>query len=168
MKITRSSNNSSNLNPAERFTGPVHTDTMLAAEDHGTASGSHVTSEPGAGTAWHPYPAGKTLIVAFGLGRVQEGAGKFRSCDRATRSDSALAYAYRRGATPHAAKSHLVIRKASTARPSHEWIIRPTNSKAAQLYVQTGAGEGNTSTEASCVHSESIGLGRNCPCRPWQ
>lgn len=37
-----------------------------------TVSGALVTFEPGARTDWHTHPAGQTLIVTAGCGRVQQ------------------------------------------------------------------------------------------------
>jgi quercetin dioxygenase-like cupin family protein len=39
------------------------------------ASGSSVTFEPGARTAWHAHPLGQTLIISVGCGRVQREDG---------------------------------------------------------------------------------------------
>ena len=75
MKITRSGANASVRGPEDYFTGTVRIDPMFQAEDPGRVAGSHVTFEPGARTAWHTHPAGQTLIVTFGRGRVQREGG---------------------------------------------------------------------------------------------
>ena len=75
MKITRSGANASVPGPEDYFTGTVRIDPMFQAEDPGRVAGSHVTFEPGARTAWHTHPAGQTLIVTFGRGRVQREGG---------------------------------------------------------------------------------------------
>jgi 4-carboxymuconolactone decarboxylase len=38
-------------------------------------SGSSITFEPGARTAWHTHPVGQTLLVTSGVGRVQQWGG---------------------------------------------------------------------------------------------
>lgn len=75
MKIIRSGTNASMAGPADWFTGTVRIDPLFAAEAPGRAGGAHVTFEPGARTAWHTHPAGQTLIVTFGRGRVQREGG---------------------------------------------------------------------------------------------
>jgi quercetin dioxygenase-like cupin family protein len=42
------------------------------AQDPSRTSGSYVTFEPGARSAWHRHPLGQTLIVTAGLGWVQQ------------------------------------------------------------------------------------------------
>src|SRR5690554_6130860 len=72
MKITRAGTNSSRRGPADTFTGTVRLDPLFKADEPGRVAGSIVTFEPGARTAWHSHPAGQTLIVQHGLGRVQQ------------------------------------------------------------------------------------------------
>jgi 4-carboxymuconolactone decarboxylase len=55
----------------ENFTGSVHIEPLFEAQTPARASGSLVTFEPGARTAWHTHPLGQTLIVTAGRGRVQ-------------------------------------------------------------------------------------------------
>ena len=57
--------------PAEHFTGSVRVDPLFQATAPARASGSLVTFEPGARTAWHSHPLGQILIVTAGTGRVQ-------------------------------------------------------------------------------------------------
>ena len=75
MKITRAGSQASQPGPQEYFTGTVRIDPLFSAEAPGTASGAAVTFEPGARTAWHTHPAGQTLIVTQGVGRVQREGG---------------------------------------------------------------------------------------------
>lgn len=75
MKITRAGSNPSTKGPEDWFSGTVRIDPMFEAEEPGRVSGSAVTFEPGARTAWHTHPAGQTLIVTAGLGLVQREGG---------------------------------------------------------------------------------------------
>ena len=75
MKIVRSGALPSNPGPEAYFTGTVRIDPLFQAEAPGRAAGAQVTFEPGARTAWHTHPAGQTLIVTFGRGRVQREGG---------------------------------------------------------------------------------------------
>lgn len=75
MKITRSGQAPSAAGPSDWFTGTVRLDPLSSAEPPGRAQVAHVTFEPGARTAWHTHPAGQTLIVTFGRGRIQREGG---------------------------------------------------------------------------------------------
>lgn len=61
--------------PAECFTGAVRIEHLFSAHIPARASGSSVSFEPGARTAWHNHPLGQTLIVTSGKGLVQEWDG---------------------------------------------------------------------------------------------
>jgi len=65
MKIIRSGENPSMKGPEDWFTGTVRVDMLFAAEEPGRATGSHVTFEPGARTAWHTHPAGQTILITL-------------------------------------------------------------------------------------------------------
>ncbi len=69
--ITRSGSQPSAQGPAQNFTGPVRVDPLFRPKGPSHISGSYVTFEPGARTAWHTHPLGQTLIVTAGTGRVQ-------------------------------------------------------------------------------------------------
>ena len=73
MDIKRSGSQPSRPGPADWFTGTVRIDAPF--DGGGALSGSLVTFEPGARTAWHTHPLGQTLIVTSGLGRVQRDGG---------------------------------------------------------------------------------------------
>jgi quercetin dioxygenase-like cupin family protein len=70
--IMRSGSQPSRKATAEYFTGAVRIDPLFQAKDSSRASGSSVTFEPGARSAWHTHPLGQTLIVTAGLGWVQQ------------------------------------------------------------------------------------------------
>ena len=72
MEIKRNGTQASVKGPADWFTGTVRIDPLfLTAEEPARATGASVTFEPGARTAWHTHPLGKTLIVTAGCGLVQ-------------------------------------------------------------------------------------------------
>ncbi|OYU19822.1 MAG: cupin [Rhodobacteraceae bacterium PARR1] len=71
MQILRAGHMPSRSGPPEWFTGSVRIDTLFNPADADRVQGALVTFEPGARTAWHTHPAGQTLIVTSGLGRVQ-------------------------------------------------------------------------------------------------
>jgi len=71
MRITRVGSQASTKGPADWFTGTVRVDPLFQAPDPAMVSGTCVTFEPGARTAWHTHPLGQTLIVVAGSGWVQ-------------------------------------------------------------------------------------------------
>jgi quercetin dioxygenase-like cupin family protein len=75
MEITRNGSRPSGRGPAAYFTGAVRVDPLFGPPEPARASGSSVTFEPGARTAWHAHPLGQTLIVTTGCGRVQREGG---------------------------------------------------------------------------------------------
>lgn len=70
--VTRAGSQASYPGPATWFTGTVRVDPLFAALPPATVSGALVTFEPGARTDWHTHPAGQTLVVTAGCGRVQQ------------------------------------------------------------------------------------------------
>lgn len=75
MEIKRNGSQPSGKGSAEWFTGNVRIDPLFQPNDSARASGSSVTFEPGARSAWHSHPLGQTLIVTSGCGRVQRWGG---------------------------------------------------------------------------------------------
>ena len=71
IRIMRSGSQLSRQGPAVNFTGSVRVEPLFEANASARASGSLVTFEPGARTAWHTHPLGQILIVTAGAGRVQ-------------------------------------------------------------------------------------------------
>lgn len=111
MKITRSGTNPSNLGPEEYFTGTVRIDPLFAAEEPGRAVGAHVTFEPGARTAWHTHPAGQTLVVTFGRGRVQREGGQIEEISQGDVVWFPAGEKHWHGAAPETAMSHIAIQE---------------------------------------------------------
>jgi quercetin dioxygenase-like cupin family protein len=84
--ITRSGSQPSRQAPAQYFTGSVRIDPLFETKDPSNTSGSYVTFEPGARSAWHTHPLGQTLIVTAGTGWIQqEGGQKQRVAEIASR-----------------------------------------------------------------------------------
>ena len=78
MEIKRIGSQPSVRGPSEWFTGTVRIDPLFQAPDPALVQGASVTFEPGARTAWHTHPLGKTLIVTVGCGCVQAKADRSR------------------------------------------------------------------------------------------
>src|SRR2546425_10846115 len=64
IRIARRGSQPSRQGPADNFTGSVRVDPLFQANVPARASGSLVTFEAGARTAWHTHPLGQVLIDA--------------------------------------------------------------------------------------------------------
>ena len=112
MKITRAGTNPSTKGPGNWFTGTVRIDPLFQAEPPGRAGGSAVTFEPGARTAWHTHPAGQTLIVTAGLGRVQREGGPIEDIRPGDVVWFPAGERHWHGAAPGVAMTHIAIQEA--------------------------------------------------------
>ena len=113
---------------ASNFTGTVRVELVFQAIAPGRATGSDVTFEAGARTAWHVHPAGQTLIVTAGVGRVQQWGtpvDEIRPGDVVRIPPNVKHW---HGASPDAAMSHLAITEALDGR-TVEWLEPVTDSQ---------------------------------------
>ncbi|OWY01462.1 MULTISPECIES: cupin domain-containing protein [unclassified Thioclava] len=117
MKIIRSGTNASMQGPEDWFTGTVRVDPLFQAEEPGRTSGSHVTFEPGARTAWHTHPAGQTLIVTFGRGRVQREGGPVEEISQGDVVWFPAGEKHWHGASSETAMSHIAIQESIDGSP---------------------------------------------------
>ena len=69
IRIMRSASQPSRQGPVENFTGSVRVDPLFQAIAPARASGSLVTFEPGARTAWHTHPLVWATLSLGGKGR---------------------------------------------------------------------------------------------------
>ncbi|QDL94453.1 cupin domain-containing protein (plasmid) [Paroceanicella profunda] len=127
MKITRSGATPSARGPAEYFTGTVRLDPLFAAEEPGRVGGAHVTFEPGARTAWHTHPAGQTLIVTFGRGRVQRVGGPIEEISAGDVVWFPAGEKHWHGAAPDTAMSHIAIQESIDGTPV-TWLEQVTEA----------------------------------------
>lgn len=128
MKITRAGTAPSNIGPADWFTGSVRIDPLFAAEAPGRSSRAQVTFEPGARTAWHTHPAGQTLIVTFGCGRVQREGGPIEDVRPGDVVWFPAGERHWHGAAPHTAMSHIAIQESIDGSPV-TWMEHVTDEE---------------------------------------
>lgn len=117
MKITRAGINPSGPGPADYFTGTVRIDPLFQAEAPGRTSGAQVTFEPGGRTAWHTHPAGQTLIVTFGRGRVQREGGPVEEISTGDVVFFPAGEKHWHGASAETAMSHIAIQESIDGSP---------------------------------------------------
>ena len=101
--------------PEDWFTGTVRIDPLFGTPT-GTG-GAHVTFEPGARTAWHTHPRGQTLIVTFGLGRVQCEGGPVEEIRPGDVVWFEPDERHWHGASPDAAMAHIAIQESENGSP---------------------------------------------------
>ncbi|WP_330629582.1 cupin domain-containing protein [Thioclava sp. FTW29] len=111
MKITRSGETPSMQGPEDWFSGTVRIDPLFQAEAPGRCSGAHVTFEPGARTAWHTHPAGQTLLITFGRGRVQREGGPVEEVSQGDVVWFPAGEKHWHGACDSTAMSHIAIQE---------------------------------------------------------
>ncbi|TFL17405.1 (R)-mandelonitrile lyase [Jannaschia formosa] len=128
MKITKAGTAASRPGPEEWFTGKVRLDPLFQAEEPGRTAGLHVTFEPGARTAWHTHPAGQTLIVTFGRGRVQREGGPVEEISQGDIVWFPAGEKHWHGAAPETAMSHIAIQE-SIDGSSVTWMEKVTDAQ---------------------------------------
>jgi len=109
--VARAGSQASYPGPAEWFSGTVRVDPLFAAPWPATVSGALVTFEPGARTDWHTHPAGQTLIVTAGCGRVQQDGGPVRDIRPGDVVTIPANVRHWHGAAPTTAMSHIAIQE---------------------------------------------------------
>jgi quercetin dioxygenase-like cupin family protein len=112
MDITRNGSRPSGKGPADWFTGTVRIDPLFQAPDPARVAGASVTFEPGARTAWHTHPLGQTLIVTFGVGRVQRWGGTIEEIRLGDVVWFPPGEKHWHGASPAMAMTHIAIQEA--------------------------------------------------------
>lgn len=78
MEIQPSGSMASRRAPADYFTGTVWQEPIIEKPAPVNVRATWVHFEPGARTNWHTHPAGQTLYILAGAGRVQNWGGKVR------------------------------------------------------------------------------------------
>lgn len=128
MKIMRSGTRPSGPGPEAYFSGRVRIDPLVAAEAPGRVQAAHVTFEPGARTAWHTHPAGQTLIVTFGRGRVQRAGGPVEEIAAGDVVWFDAGERHWHGACPDTAMSHIAIQEAVDGTTA-DWLEKVSDAE---------------------------------------
>lgn len=111
MTLTRSGSQPSGTGRSEWFTGTVRIDPLFAEHPPAHASGSSVTFEPGARTAWHTHPLGQTIVITAGCGWVQRDGAPIEEVHPGDVVRFAPSERHWHGATPTTAMTHLAIQE---------------------------------------------------------
>lgn len=111
MEIVRNGSQPSVKGPEDWFTGAVRIDPLFSKRETTKAASALVTFEPGARTAWHTHPAGQTLIIVSGLGRVQREGGIIEEILPGDVVWFAPNERHWHGASPYKAMSHIAVQE---------------------------------------------------------
>ena len=149
IRITRGGSQPSRRGPAENFTGSVRVDPLFQANAPARASGSLVTFEPGARTAWHTHPLGQILIVTAGTGRVQRWGD---SLDEIRQGDVVWippGQKHWHGAAPKSPMAHIGVVEQLDGK-SVEWMEKVSDAQYnAPLRVQEVSNDGGAKPRPS-------------------
>src|SRR5262245_61040187 len=114
--------------PAEYFTGNVRVEPLFAAKDTAPFSGSYVTFEPGARSAWHRHPAGQHLVVTNGVGWTQEWGGPVVELRAGDVVWCPPGVKHWHGATPTSALTHIAL-TGTIGGKNVEWLEKVSDEQ---------------------------------------
>lgn len=127
-RIARAGSQPSVAGPADYFTGRVRVDPLWSANESLNASGAWVTFEPGARSNWHTHPAGQRLVVASGVGLVQEWGKPVREIRPGDVVECPPGVKHWHGAAPNTAVTHLAVTGTVDGR-NVDWMEAVTDAQ---------------------------------------
>jgi 4-carboxymuconolactone decarboxylase len=128
IKITRSGSQPSRQGPGENFTGSVRVDPLFQASAPARTSGSLVTFEPGARSAWHTHPLDQVLIVTAGTGRVQRWGDPVDEIRQGDVVWIPPGQKHWHGAAPNSSMAHIAISEALEGK-AVEWMEKVSDAQ---------------------------------------
>jgi 4-carboxymuconolactone decarboxylase len=151
IQIIRNGSQQSLQAPSEHFTGSVRVDPLFQPTAPSRGSGSLVTFEPGARTAWHTHPLGQILIVTAGTGRVQRWADPVEEIHQGDVVWIPPGQKHWHGAAPASSMAHIGIVEALDGK-TVDWMEKVTE---AQYGAPTHAQEPSTNAGAKSRPSQA-------------
>jgi quercetin dioxygenase-like cupin family protein len=94
---------------------------LFEAPEPARGAGASVTFEPGARTAWHTHPLGQTLVIIWGMGRVQRLGGPIEEIRPGDVVWFAPGEKPWHGASPTTVMTHIAIREKLDGK-AVEWM----------------------------------------------
>ena len=123
MTISENGSRPAIAGPQATFTGRVRVDPLfLKPQPPQRATGSYVTFEPGARSAWHTHPLGQTLVVTSGSGWVQEWGGEKKTIRAGDVVNCPPGVKHWHGATDKTGMVHLAIQETTPEGKNVEWL----------------------------------------------
>lgn len=128
LQIARNGSQPSAKGPATNFSGTVRVDPLFPKPNGPTrATGSYVTFEPGARTAWHTHPLGQTLVVTAGAGRVQRWGDPVQAIGPGDVVWIPPGQKHWHGAAPTTAMTHIAITELLEGK-AVDWLEKVTDA----------------------------------------
>ena len=149
IQIIRGGSHPSLQASSEHFTGLVRIDPLFNAKAPARASGSLVTFEPGARTAWHTHPLGQILIVTAGTGRVQRWGDPVQEIHQGDVVWIPPGQKHWHGAAPNSSMAHIAIVEQLDGK-SVEWMEKVSDAQYANL-PSASEGVGGMTKEPSAA-----------------
>src|SRR6266571_5236179 len=143
IRIARRGSQPSRQGPADSFTGSVRVDPLFQANAPARTSGSLVTFEPGARTAWHTHPLGQILIVTAGTGRVQRWGDPIEEIRKGDVVWIPPGQKHWHGARPNSSMAHIAIVEQLDGK-SVEWMEKVSDAQYSEPVRARGAGSDTT------------------------
>jgi len=128
MEIKRAGSQPSGKGPAEYFTSTVRIDPLSSPPDPARVAMALVAFEPGARTAWHTHPLGRTLVVTAGCGRVQREGGPIEDIRPGDVVWFPPGVKHWHGAAPTTAMSHIAIQEKLNGSPV-DWMEQVSDAQ---------------------------------------
>jgi quercetin dioxygenase-like cupin family protein len=126
--IARAGSQPAAKGPAANFTGAVRVDPLFQPKEPSRTGAAWVTFEPGARSAWHTHPAGQTLVVTSGVGRVQRWGGKVEEIRPGDVIWTPPGVKHWHGAAPTVAMTHLAIQETAAGK-AVEWMEKVSDEQ---------------------------------------
>ena len=128
IRIARRGSQAPRQGPAENFTGSVRVDPLFQASAPARTSGSLVTFEPGARSAWHTHPLGQVLIVTAGAGRVQRWGDPVDEIRQGDVVWIPPGQKHWHGAAPDSSMAHIAVSEALDGK-AVDWMEKVTDAQ---------------------------------------
>ena len=136
MTVTRSGSQPSTKGSEQYFTGSVRVDPLFQPKEPSSISGTYVTFEPGARSAWHPL--GQTLIVTAGTGWVQKWSGEKQEIRPGDVVWTPPGVKNWHGATATTAMTHVAL-QASLEGKNVEWMEKVSDEQYGKKATPSGS-----------------------------
>ncbi|MEH2321280.1 (R)-mandelonitrile lyase [Nostoc sp.] len=133
--ITRSGSRTPGRGSEANFTGNVSVEPLFLVNSPSRTSGSSVTFEPGARSAWHTHPLGQTLIVTAGTGWVQQESGEKQEIRQGDVVWTPPGVKHWHGATATDRLTHIAIQETLEGK-NVEWMEKVSDEALTRIEVE--------------------------------
>lgn len=128
IKIMRSGSQLFSQGTSEHFTGSVRIEPLFTENPPAHMSGSNITFESGARTAWHKHTLGQILIVTAGKGWVQQWSGEIQEIRLGDVVWIPPGVKHWHGATASTSMTHIAVQESLNGK-TVEWMEKVTDEQ---------------------------------------